>query len=60
MRNPFSSISKIPKAASAGRTIRQILDRCLTLHPAFADSVLASLSGSPLIEAPQELLLSAT
>ena len=37
-----------PEAASAGRTIRQILDRCLTLHPAFADSVLRSFSlGEP-------------
>ena len=59
MRNAFISISKIPKAARAGRTIRQILDRCLDLHPTFADSVLASLSGSPLTEPPQELLLSA-
>ena len=59
MRSPFSSVSKIPKAASAGRTIRQILDQCLDLHPAFADSVLASLSGSPLTETPQELFLSA-
>ena len=59
MRNPFISISKIPKAASAGRTIRQILDQCLDLHPAFVDSVLASLSGSPLTKPPQELLLTA-
>ena len=59
MRNPFISVSEIPKAASAGRTIRQILDRCLGLHPTFTDSVLASLSGSPLTEPPQELVLSA-
>ena len=59
MRNPALSVNKVPKAASAGREIRQILDRGLDLFPAFTDSVLASLSGSPLTEPPQELLLSA-
>ena len=59
MRNPFTSLSKIPRAVSAGQTIRQVLDRCLSRYPAFTDSVLASLSGSPLTEPPQELLLSA-
>ena len=59
MRNPFSSLSKIPKAACAGRSIRLILDQCLELYPAFTESVLASLSGSALEEPSQELLLTA-
>jgi len=58
MRNPALSVNKVPYAASAGREIRQILDRGLDRFPAFTDSVLASLSGSPLSEPPQELLLS--
>ena len=59
MRKPSLSVSKIPKATSTGREIRLILDRGLDLFPEFVDSVLASLSGSPLAEPPQELLLSA-
>ena len=59
MRNPALFVNKVPYAASAGREIRQILDRGLDRFPAFTDSVLASLSGSPLSEPPQELLLSA-
>ena len=52
MRNPALFVNKVPNAASAGREIRQILGRGLDRFPAFTDSVLASLSGSPLSEPP--------
>ena len=59
MRNPHSSLSKIPGARGAGLRIRQVLNDSLRRHPSFAASIASALEGHPMSEPSEDLLTDA-